>query len=272
MNETKTTDPLTVYASSNQRRRKNARRRRYVTFGILFTLFLFILAGAVLLILPAFRITKITVKGNSHYTEEQILNAAGLRVGDEIFATDWDAVVSDVKSLPYVHQTNIKVRFSSVTIEVEEEPLYVARYGPYWYTLNRDLRVLDISESEELLPAGTRITLPAITGLLQNENLEFTGTEIDRSYIGSFFKTLEEQASADRITAMDLSQKFNLSVVLDGTCRVILGNAEDLGTKLERAEQILAEKHSAGGYAEINVSDLKNTTYRPLSSATSLAV
>ena len=268
MDQTKPAGNSAVRSTPNQRRRKNARKQRYVALGILLTLFLFILAGAVLLILPAFKVKKITVKGNSHYTEADILGAAGIRVGDEILATDWDAVLNDVESLPYVRETNIKVRFSSVTIEIVEEPILVANYGPYWYTLSKELRVLEISESEDLLPPGTRITLPAVTGLMQNEVLEFTQTEIDRSYIGLLLDTLDEKESADRITTVDASQKFNLSFELEGNCRVILGSAENLETKLERADQILAEKHSVGGYAEINVSDLKNTTYRPLSRTT----
>ena len=272
MDETKAPGTSAVRSTPNQRRRKNARKQRYVALGILLTLFLFILVGIVLLILPAFKIKKITVKGNDLYTEEEVLNAAGIRVGDEILATDWDGVLHDVESLPYVRETNIKVRFFSVTIEVVEEPVLVASYGPYWYTLNNELRVLEISESEELLPPGTRITLPAVTGLLQNEILEFTQTEIDRSYIGELLETLDAKESPNRITALDVSQKFNLSFELEGNCRVILGSTENLETKLERAEQILAEKHSAGGYAEINVSDLKNTTYRPLSRATFSAV
>ena len=256
-----------VRQTPNQRRRKNARKQRYVALGILLTAFLFILIGAVLLILPAFKVRKVIVKGNDFYTEEDIKNAAGIE-GKEIFATDWDAVLRDVESLPYVRSTNIKVRFSTVTIEVKEEEIMVSNYGPYWYTLNRDLRVLEISESEDLLPPGTRITLPAVTGLRQGKTLEFRQTEIDRSYISLLLETLEKAESADRVTAVDVSQKFNLSVELDGTCRVILGNTEDLEIKLERADQILAEKHSAGGYAEVNVSDLKSTTYRPLSRTT----
>ena len=212
-----------------------------------------------------FKVKRITVKGNGHYSEADILAAAGVHVGDEILATDWDAVLKDVQKLAYVDHANISVRFSTVTIEVVEAEPLVASYGPYWYTLNRDLRVLEISESADLLPAGTQITLPAITGLSPGEIVAFSQTEIDRSYIGDLLTALDTTETSERVTAVDVSQKFNLSFVLEGTCRIILGSTEDLSLKLERADRILAEKCPAGGYAEINVSDLKNTTYRPLS-------
>ena len=70
-----------------------------------------------------------------------------------------------------------------------------------------------------------------------------------------------------RVNCVDVSEKFQISCLVDGNYRVILGKASDLDAKMEIANEILQKKQGVDSYAVIDVSDLKKTTYRPVGAA-----
>ena len=226
-----------------------------------------LLLGILLLLLPSFKVKKIVVSGDlGIVTEQQIIEASGVQLGDEIIGMDLHAVLSRLESaLPNQSFTVSPTPFS-IKIKVEQHAVAYMEYGGKWFSLDRDFRVLDVSESEEKYAGLLRIKLPDISGLSVGSPVTFMDTETDRTYIQTMFELFEALELTDRVDLLDVSQKFNVSYVVDGSTRIVLGKVSDLEVKLELAEKMLAAREGSADYAVVDVSDLKRSTYRPMDS------
>ena len=142
-----------------------------------------------------------------------------------------------------------------------------AEYAGRWFALDRNLTVLSESTTKDPYSSLVTVTLPEIYGIRVGETVCFLDAGIDRSYIAQAIDLLRENGLLERTTLLDVSEKFNVSYVLDGSLRVKLGRMSDLESKLEMVELILENRGEIGEFAVIDVSDPERSTYRPISSA-----
>ena len=112
----------------------NAVKRRSPLRPIL--TFVIIVLGVLLALSVFFRVSKITVDGNSFYTEEQIIQASGIEDGDNMFFVNRFSAASRIfAKLPYVQKVTISRKLPNhVIIEIAEsqELAYVVSGDTYW--------------------------------------------------------------------------------------------------------------------------------------------
>ena len=226
-----------------------------------------LLLGILLLLLPSFKVKKIEVSGDLDIvTEQQIIEASGVQIGDEIIGMDLRAVLDRLDAAyPNVHFTVSPTPFS-IKIKAEMRAIAYMEYAGKWFSLDRDFRVLDMSENEEAFAGLLEIRLPEISGLSVGSVVTFADAETDRAYIGTMLELFDTLGLNGRVNLLDVSQKFNVSYVVDGSTRIVLGKVSDLEVKLELAEKMLAAREGVSAYAVVDVSDLKKSTYRPMDS------
>ena len=98
--------------------------------------FVIIVLGVLLALSVFFRVSKITVDGNSYYTEEQIVQASGIEHGDNMFFVNRFSAASRIfAKLPYVQKVTINRKLPNhVVIEIAEsqELGYVVSGDTYW--------------------------------------------------------------------------------------------------------------------------------------------
>ena len=123
---------------------------------------------------------------------------------------------------------------------------------------------MDVSDSEEAFSSLLRVKLPPIQKISLRSRISFYDATTDPSYIRDAVRALGEMGITERVDLLDLSEKFNVSYVIDGTYRVVIGKVSDLPEKQALAEQIIATRGKAGECAVIDVSDLSRSTYRPV--------
>ena len=103
--------------------RKRPRRKKKGR-GALFAPIAFIVTCAALVFAMSvfFRVSRITVTGNSLYTQEEITNAAGIEKGDNLFFINRFTAISRIRArLPYIESVSIERALPNrVTIEVSE--------------------------------------------------------------------------------------------------------------------------------------------------------
>ncbi len=223
-----------------------------------------LLVGLLLLLLPMLRVSAVEVSGNSHQKTEEILAAAGVKEGDELLALDLQGVVDRiVESCPYVEQVSVRVSFFTVEIEVEERSrVMYTEYGGEFLSFDGGFRVLEIGKGEGELSPFLRVKLPPIAGATAGSRLSFVGGT-DVSYVAKLLSALEEAELYPSVTYADLSERFSLSFVLEGKCRVELGGVSGAGEKLVLLDRILEEKGGAtAAYAVVDLTDPEKPTYR----------
>lgn len=100
---------------------------------------------------PLFRMENIEISGNDTITQNEILNASGLLVGDSMFAFNIGRVARDIADLPFVHSVDISRSFPrSITIDIRERipaaNVYCTQYSAYFIIDNVGM-VLEMTQS-----------------------------------------------------------------------------------------------------------------------------
>jgi len=106
-----------------QLERRHRRRRWFLAVLIVFT----VMAGAWLVTRTAlFDVDEIKVQGVAHATPEQVVEASGLHLGDQLLDIQPSAVASRVATLPWVDGVEVERRMGGVVTIVVSERTAVA--------------------------------------------------------------------------------------------------------------------------------------------------
>ncbi len=250
---------------------KKNRKLKLLRIGIVTLCLLTVLVALLLLVLPSLKVRAIEVEftdGSKRISAQTVIDATGVSVGDEILSIDLNAVMASIKAkCPDLVVESVSVTPTKLKIKVSDRAVMTVEYGEHWYALASDLTVLSESAVKEPYAALLTVHLPDIYTIKVGETVRFLNGQTDRSYISEAIVFLRENELLERTTLLDVSEKFNVSCVLDGTLQVKLGRMSELEHKLEMVEQILERRGGANEFAVIDVSDPERSTYRPLTSA-----
>lgn len=229
-----------------------------------------VVLGLLLLILPAFRVSKIEVEGANYYTEEQIIACSGISVGDELLATDIDAAIQGIiDSCEYVDSVSVSsksITTLKIVIKEKSNVMYTAFNGKY-IAFDDQFHVLSQAQDREAYADLLYVELPQIAALSVGGSIHFANPDTNMEYVRTLLDKLEEKGILSTVTAVDFSQKYAVSYVVDNTYAVELGKVGELETKLLLVNEILREKDALDAYAIIDVSSTQKPTYRVVGEA-----
>ena len=150
------------------RKNRNRQRRRRGRFGFLYKLLSFlivftaVLAGCVVF----FRVNQITVTGNSRYSVQEIIEASGVEVGDNLFLVNRPQTAQRILgTLPYVENA-VPVHRLPDTVELNITECTVAaalRCGGDWWLMDPRGKLLE--QGDESLAQGC----PEVRGIHPQE-------------------------------------------------------------------------------------------------------
>lgn len=228
------------------RRKKRARwRRRGVPRTLYKLLSALLVTGALFFsLIWFFRVETVEVGGNVRYTDQQVVAASGVSVGDNLYLLNKfemrDALFAQ---LPYVGEVSIYRRLpSTLVIEVREQTaaaLYLSD-GKGWLisSSGRLLEQTDGTEQEGipvvtgsalLVPkAGETMVLPEAERLRQSKLLEL-------------LQALEAQEMLAQTDSVDLQDPSTLQIGYDGRFTVKLRWDADCEEKLKRLSYVVEQ-------------------------------
>lgn len=130
------------------RRNRHTRRRNRGRFGFLYKLLSLLLIFTALLIgcLVFFRVDTIVVAGGGRYSEAEIIQAAGVVRGDNLYRLNKNRIVHQILSqLPYVDEVSISRRLpDTLVIQVTESSVMgVIRSGGEYWLLDARCKLLE---------------------------------------------------------------------------------------------------------------------------------
>lgn len=158
------------------RKNRNRQRRRRGRFGFLYKLLSFLLIFAAILAgcVAFFRVNEVVVTGNDRYSAQEIIDASGVTLGDNLFLVNKpQATASIMRRLPYVEKVTPVRRLpdtiefhiteseavAALRIETVIEVEGVPRTETDWWLINASGKLLERG-GEEL-----RGSLPQVRGL-----------------------------------------------------------------------------------------------------------
>ncbi len=253
-----------VAPAYKEKAKKKKKQLLYLRTAMLVVCSLILVVGLTLVILPLFRIKNIEVSGNSLYSAEEIIGFSGLFVGQESLQVNLQKVADTVDNADYIKEVRVQMS-SPFTIRiqvVEETPLVTAHNGTY-YTFDQNFNVLEESESPDAFASFLQVKLPEIAHIAVGEAICFADATMDMSYLFEMTALLCDTGLMPYVTLLDGTQKANTSFSLGENCRIEMGKAEALESKLSLAQEVLLQLGvKEGSIAVVNVSNPQKPTYR----------
>lgn len=217
---------------TNQKSKKRPQKKRKKSrFGIL-VIFLLILAVTffVLLRTVLFPIDKITIKGDSIYTTEEIINASAVNKGDKLFGISEDKVNGIItKKLPYIKEVNLNKSLPG-TLTISVIPITAS------YSIYHDNQYVITSDDYKFLEQSAE----AKEDTINIKGIEITPNEIgdkisinDEDRKEAFLSLINSITKYEiKVTAADVSNLAQLKATVKNGITVNFGTAEDLDYKI----------------------------------------
>lgn len=230
------------------KRRHSNRRRRRGSFGFLYKLLsILVISVAIVLALTLFfRVDSIEVSGQQRYTDDEVRDASGIQLGDNlILLNKYDAAGSIVDSLPYIEDTRINRKLpSTLIIEVTEcgTPLAVIQDGYTWLISSRGKIVdqMDIAAAADFaVVSGCQLLSPSIGTKVALA----TDFSTQQSSLLELLAALEKAGMMDQVDGIRLDDLSAIYMDYDGRFTVKMPYSADYIQKMKILQMALESEY-----------------------------
>ena len=238
-------------------------RKRTVSGAIL--TFAVVVIAIVFLMSVFLRISDISVEGNEHYSDEEIISAIDIEQGDNLFFFDRFAAVSRVfAKLPYVEEVSLERQLpNKVIITVQEcKALAYIAVGDENWTIDRSCKVLGKATDSELESLIRVDGLNPGTLLIGERLTSADGDEGIINFISETLYQIQERNLAEHILSLDYSEENGAKMYYGTRFTVILGGKSNVNYKFAMLESVL-EQLKEGDVGVINLSDGSSAHFIP---------
>ena len=198
-----------------RQRRHRSRSKRRGRFRGLYQLLsvLAVTAAIAVACVVFFRVNVIEVTGNARYTAQEVVEASGIAIGDNLAALPQGEIASRIRTrLPYVESVAIhRLLPDGVRLVVKERvaAASVAGADGNRYLVSATGRLLELDPGEGAMTlTGLTALNPAVGGTLTVAEEEAPRLE----YVQSLLSALEEREMLGECTALDCTQELTFTL------------------------------------------------------------
>jgi len=256
-------------ANLRRRRRRNhiRRRRRDAGGGVVLPILLCVVLTPLAILVAItvfFRVSTISVTGDSGYEESDILKASGIKVGDNMFRFNkFESIENIFDEMPYIDEISIRRHLpDDVEIIVSRcIPVAALQNASSWYLIDAKGKILEnIGENQ---PDG----YPVIVGAeLEDPKVGEYVKFIDKEKEKPLFLVLNTSINSDilqYIDNIDVDRVYNIKFTYKGRFTVNIGDSEQIDKKIRFMLLMAEEKLSADAVGTIDVSDATTARFIP---------
>ena len=244
-------------------RQPRKRKRRSRLFGPV--AFLITCTAVVLSMSIFFRVSTIEIVGESRYSDEEILVAAGIEKGSNLFFTNrFSAVTRIYSQLPYIESASISRHPPGrIVIELaESKPLaYVRLENDYWI-VDRSCKLLQKATAAE---AAQYIHVRELTPIAPLVGATIAPGEAEMpkvTYLSELLHGLDAWELADEVSEIDMGNVANPTFRYQGRFTVKMGGFENVSYKLELLQSAVSQL-AAGDAGVLDLSTDKRVSFSP---------
>lgn len=244
--------------SSGRRKRK---RRLKDSFIIVCALTLLIAVGGAVSLKFLFKADTVAVENTAErYTNEKILEVAGIETGKGLFAFSAKKVAEKIeKELPYVGVCTVKRRLpDTVALNIEyTRPFMAAKTAGGYLLIDKNGKALELAAS---LPSDYIAVLNGITVTegTPGEKITIEGDNVFQ-YITMLSCAFDENG-VKNITAFTLDANGEVTVEIDYVTDLKLGALSKAASKVRFAKEVLADNITPPAEGDRTVIDLTDGT------------
>lgn len=253
-------DPSSAAEAAARAKAAHERRKTHLFFRFLILLAI-VTVGVVVAQQTIFRLETVYVIGNEEKTPQQVVIASGLARGHNMLSIEEkDIAKSMEKDHTIIFKGMQKEYPSTIYLYIEERKVVAAmQWLGMLYTLDGQGMVMTV-ENSSILPSG----LPVVTGfkadsVMVGQLLDVREARQLEAYQLMMYE-LEQQAYANQISAINLSDSDNLYLVTLEGVTVRLGDAEHMEDKIGAVRTCMShlrQLNVSGGILDVaDVEDL----------------
>lgn len=236
---------------TKKRKKQGSRGGNYVLYylfaGIIAIIVFTILAKTVL-----FDLGTITVEGNTRYTADEIIANSGLTIGTSLLDIDTEKTEEVIiGSLSYIDAAEVKKSYpTKVEIVVKE--------AERWYVLKAGNDSYIISRLGKIIEEGSDPSLPVVLGydpLIPEVGRMLSSEEDGKNDLPSLILSAAESAELVGITSIDITDRFEIKVIVEDRVTLDLGLSDSLENKLHIARELIETEISATERVTVNITN-----------------
>lgn len=212
------------------RMQKRRKRRKIIAFSIVTILILSV--GIVLSLTVFFHIETVAVSGDAVYSNEQIVEASQIEIGDNMFLTNKKQIARNIeKTLPYIASAQIKRNISgTITINVSAAaPRMAIDNGESFVLLSDKGKVLEdgvITIDDGIIILNTSAVKEGLPG----DSIQFENNE-DLPVLTSVVGDLDK-GGINGISSIDVTDHLNLKLIYNSEIELKVGDSSSLKSKI----------------------------------------
>ena len=242
-------------------KKKMLRRRKIKKAVLSFVLAVAVLCVGIVLVFSLFFKTNIvTIKGDTIYKPEKIVEKSGITAGDNLFRINEEEISELLsKQLPYIKSATIKRELpDTIVIEIEStKGVACIENNKTYIILDSSGKVLEkgVSELKESLPVIKNVTAKTVE---EGSIIELTNKK--RNDTLPQILSAIEKAELDTLTEIDLKNVNDIKIKYDNRIILKIGNLTNIEKKLARGKKAIENENEINAYAEGTL-DLKTDPY-----------
>lgn len=219
-------------------RRRKRSKKKYTLYYLL-ALVLMLCVGAALSLTVFFKIENIQVVGGTRYAKDDLIDAAGIRLGENLFRLDKKEISEKlIAGHPYIAQVRLQRMLpNSLLLHVTEtQPKAAIEVGQAYMLVDAHARVLE-NELPTCPEGYFRVVGFSSQGLSAGEYL----AQEDREKLHTLLE-IQDSITANglaKIKLVDLSDTSDIWLLYDGRVAIELGGRMDIDYKIRAAKAVI---------------------------------
>ena len=244
------------------------RRRKRTGRQTLYYLLILLVAAAVVAVLSLtvfFRIEKLEVAGVTKYAAEEIIEASGVKVGDNLFRVNARRVEKKLtQQFPYVEGVALRRTLpATLTLEIAQaKPLGAVSTAAGYVVIGKTGRVLEIGAAsvpqDVMTVTGMYLYDPKVGQKLGEGYTKEETDEADKEAYGflllSRLMDAVEETDFGKVSLVDFSNQLDMMLVYDNRLLIDLGGGTELPYKLRFAKKVIEDELSDTFEGRLDVS------------------
>lgn len=204
-----------------------------------------------------FQVETVAVSGNSRYTQEQIVQAAGIQTGDNLFRMNKNRMIQDVlQKLPYIETLTIRRSYPNAVIIQVQEWAAAARVERPDARPDYVDGTAELAQDDWLISVGGKLlergggdgTAIPVSGLTPIAPWAGTALAVPREEQGklsgllALLQALEQREENARVSQIDVSSASYMLLRYDGRFTVKMSYSKDMDYQLRVLAQVAEDQ------------------------------
>ena len=214
-----------------------------------------IVAAAVFGVTVFFQVNTFEIHGVENYSEDAVIIASGIELGQSILLVDKSKVASRINTrLPYVQSVQIERRLPGTVVITVTEGKAAASvrsdYDEYWLIDDKGKLMEQVNEDR----AASVTQISGVSALLPVAGDQIRLSQEDQQRLDvalELLQQLERYDLAGRIVSIDVTQLYNIVMYYTDQFEIQLGSTEELDYKIKYLAYALESLDGKSGLIDL---------------------